>query len=217
MYLTNLFPIYPKMKNLLLILVSLLMAGVLFTSCGDDEKEDPKTFGKVILSHASFDAPAVDVYIDDAKAVNNVKLGDKTGYVDVEAGARRLKVTATGQTAEADKKLSFLVLNDNLAAPAAGKAHVRLVHAANAPTVNVVTVDASNAKTGTLLPNFAQYTHTEFIPLDAGTVRVALEAGEAIILPANLTLEAGKIYTVAAIGDPGATPSTLNYQIIQHN
>jgi hypothetical protein len=40
--------------------------------------------------HASPDAPAVDVYVDGARAFANLAFGDVTQYADVPAGERRV-------------------------------------------------------------------------------------------------------------------------------
>ena len=55
---------------------------------------------KVRVLHASPDAPAVDVYLDDAKvdALTNVPFGAISSYLDVPAGNHNVKVYATGDT-----------------------------------------------------------------------------------------------------------------------
>ena len=54
----------------------------------------------VRVLHASPDAPAVDVYLDDVKvdALTNVPFGTISGYLDVPAGDHNVKVYATGTT-----------------------------------------------------------------------------------------------------------------------
>jgi hypothetical protein len=100
------------------------------------------------------------------------------------------------------------LVEDNLAAPASGKAHIRFFHLSpDAPGVDVGVLNGS-----TFTPVFANRsfetqtsaaTNAAFTPVDAGTytfqVRVAGTSTVALNIP-GVTLEAGKIYTVFARG-----------------
>ena len=176
---------------------------------------------KVRVVHASPDAPAVDVYVDGAKVLTNVPFFTASDYLDVPAGEHRFQVTPTGQpadkavidakaTVEAGKaytvaatgkvaEIKATILADNLAAPAAGKAHVRVVHASpDAPAVDI------KVKGGpTLIANLAFPKDSGYNPVDAGTYDLAVNvAGTdtvALDLPGT-TIEAGKIYDIFAVG-----------------
>ncbi len=200
--------------------MTVVLAVSLFTlsSCEDDEKI---TYANVLVTHASPDAPGVDLLIDDVK-VNTQPLTypDNTGYLDAETGTRNIKVNVAGTSTtvingnldlEVDKyysvfavdqvsEITGLVLEDDLTMPAAGKAHVRFVHLSpDAPAVDVA-VASSGA---VVFSDIAFKESTAFTPLDAGTynldVRVAGTTTVALVLP-PVTLEAGKIYTVFAKG-----------------
>lgn len=196
---------------------------VTFSSC---KKEEDKTYAKVLVTHASPNAPGVDLLVDGAKQ-NSAALTfpNNTGYLSVESGARNIKVNVSGTTTtvinadlnleegknysvfavDSVSKISAVVLTDDLTAPAAGKAHVRFVHLSpNAPAVDVAV-----AATGAVVfGNKAFKEYTAFTPLDAGSynldVRVAGTSTVALTLP-TITLEAGKIYTVFAKGFLGGT------------
>jgi hypothetical protein len=213
------------MKKQLSILASALLFStvVLFSSC---KKEDDHEHAQVMVIHASPDAPGVDLLIDDMKK-NTAALTfpGNTGYLELEAGTRNVKVNVTGTTTtvieanlaltkdmsysvfavDSVSKIAPLVLTDDLTAPAAGKAHVRFVHLSpDAPAVDVAV-----ASTGTVVfGNKAFKEYTAFTPLDAGVynldVRVAGTTTVALVLPA-ITLESGKIYTVFAKGFLGVT------------
>lgn len=212
---------------------AMLIASVLtISSC---KKEDEKKFAKVSVTHASPNAPGVDLLIDNSK-VNSAALNfpSSTGYLDVEAGSRNVKVNASGTTLtvidanltlEEGKNYSVfavnnlasiepLVLVDDLTSPATGKAHVRFVHLSpDAPMVDVA-VDGGAVVFG----NKAFKEYSAFTPLDAGNydleVRLAGTNTVALDLPV-ITLEAGKIYTVFARGyaTPGSSPA-LGAEII---
>jgi len=208
------------MKKTISIFASVILAVSLFTlsSCEDDEKI---TYANVLVTHASPDAPGVDLLIDGIK-VNTQPLTypSNTGYLEAETGTRNIKINVAGTSTtvingdidlEADKyysvfavdqvsEISVLVLADDLELPAAGKAHVRFVHLSpDAPAVDVA-VASSGA---VVFPNIEFKESTAFTPLDAGTynldVRVAGTSTVALVLP-PIALQAGKIYTVFAKG-----------------
>ena len=123
----------------------------------------------------------------------------------------------------------FLVVEDNLAVPAAGKAHVRFFHlAAGAPAVcvNVAGSPTSlfanrsyrsvSTGSGASLVNFANFT-----PVDAGTyafeVRTGSATGSVALSVPGVTLTAGKIYTIYANGLLRSTATPLNAGIVVHN
>lgn len=195
---------------------------VSFSSC---EKEEEKTFANVLVTHASPDAPGVDLLVDNSK-VNSSALAfpSNTGYLKVESGARNIKVNAAGTsttvinadlTFEENKnysifavdsvsKISAIVLTDDLTAPASGKAHVRFVHLSpNAPAVDVA-LDGG----AVVFANKAFKEATAFTPLDAGSydLEVRVAGGSTVALDLDpITLEAGKIYTVFAKGFLGGS------------
>lgn len=208
------------MRKAISIFVSVILATSVFTltSCDDDAEI---TYANVLVTHATPDAPGVDLLIDDVK-VNTQPLTypNNTGYLDAETGTRNIKVNVAGTTTtvingdldlEVDKyysvfavdqvsEITALVLVDDLTMPAAGKAHVRFVHLSpDAPAVDVA-VASSGA---VVFSDIAFKESTVFTPLDAGTynldVRVAGTSTVALVLP-PITLQAGKIYTVFAKG-----------------
>lgn len=203
---------------------ALLLASILVLSSCD--KDDDKTYADVMVTHASPDAPGVDLLIDNVKK-NSAALTypNNTGYLETESGTRNIKVNVAGTTTtvinadlmltkdvnysifaiDSVSKISAIVFEDDLSAPAAGKAHVRFLHLSpNAPAVDVAVASSGAVVFGDV--SFKE--GTAFTPLDAGTynldVRVAGTSTVALVLPA-ITLEAGKIYTVFAKGFLGGT------------
>lgn len=96
------------------------------------------------------------------------------------------------------------------AAPLAGNAYVRVVHAAPAaPDVDVY-VDGSK-----LLTDFKFATVTGYVPLAAGEHEIDVTptgkmASDAVIKQ-KVTVNEGVNYTVAAIGDSGTTPALVAF------
>lgn len=209
--------------------------------CGDDDDNPmaPNTPGtaRVMAVHASPDAPAVDLLVDNAVAGSGLAFPNATSYLTVNSGTRNVKVNVAGTSTTALQanlpvaagtnttvfavdslsNISALVLSDDLTTPAAGKAHVRFVHLSpNAPAVDVAVAGGA-----VLIPNKAFKEFTPFTPLDAGTydleVRVAGTGTVVLSLP-GVALTAGKIYTVWAKGFVGgAGAQALGAQIILNN
>jgi hypothetical protein len=120
-----------------------LVLGLVTTALADGHQ------ARVRVVHASPDAPAVDVLVNDGAAFTNAPFKGITDYASLDTGTYNIKVVPTGATEpvviEADLALEAkdytvvavglleniepLVLIDNNSAPAAGKAHVRFVHA----------------------------------------------------------------------------------------
>lgn len=177
---------------------------------------------KVRVVHASPDAPAVDIYVDGAVAVQGLEFGAATGYVDLPAGAHTFEVRPAGAAADSAAVITAdatvdanswytiaavgLLANiapqiyvDNVTAPEAGKAHVRVIHASpDAPAVDVAVTGGPVLFSNLAFPNAAEY-----LPVDAGTydleVRPAGTTDVALAVP-GVGLEAGTVYTVVAIG-----------------
>jgi len=210
------------MKNLIYALAISLTA---FTFIGCDDEETPVTptplpsNSLVKVVHASPDAPGVDLLVDNTVAGTNLTFPNNTGYLTVPSGTRNVKVNVTGtMTTVIEANVPFmqasnysvfavnsvsniepLLIEDDLTAPAQGKAHVRFIHLSpDAPAVDITLTDGT-----VVFGNRAFKDFTAFTPLDAGSydlqVRVAGTPNVALDLP-GITLEAGKIYTVFAKG-----------------
>ncbi len=223
------------MKKLIGMITALAVVSLTFTSC---KKDDAKGKANVMVVHASPNAPSVDVLVNNSK-VNSAPLAypSNSAYLQVEEGTQNLKVNVSGTSTtvinadvpftkdknysvfaiDSVSKISALVLEDNLAAPAAGKSHVRFVHlSANAPAVDVAVAGGA-----VLFGAYEFKDFSEFTPLASGTynLEVRLAGTSTVVLPLpNITLTAGKIYTIFAKGFVGGTGAeALGAQIIVNN
>jgi hypothetical protein len=212
-------------KNFLALTSATLFISLVMLSSCKKEEEVTKSYAKVLVTHASPNAPGVDLLVDNSKQ-NTAALSfpSNTGYLQVEAGTRNIKVNVSGTSTtvinadlplskdqnysvfaiDSVSKISALVLTDDLTAPASGKAHIRFVHLSpNAPAVDVALAGGA-----VVFGNKAFKDYTAFTPLDAGTynleVRVAGTTPPVLPLP-GIVLQAGKIYTVFAKGFLGGT------------
>jgi hypothetical protein len=179
---------------------------------------------RIRIVHASPDAPNVDIWVDGSVAVSNLAFNTATDYIALAPGDYDIAVTPTGGTvadAVIEAKLTLaasmdytvaavgqvaaiapLVLEDNNAAPASGKAHIRVVHASpDAPAVDIAVAGGP-----VLLTDLAFPTASDYLPVDAGTYDLAVRptGTETSALDINgFVADAGTIYTVFATGLAG--------------
>jgi hypothetical protein len=184
----------------------------------------------VRVLHASPDAPAVDVYLDDTivDALTNVPFGTISGYLDIPAGDHNIKVYATGTntgavidadvtvaagqryTIAATNALASItaqVLADN-PTPSCATAQVRVVHfSADAPAVDIATSGAAPADA--VVKGLAYPNASDALALPGGSydleIRLAGTTTVALALP-GVAVEACRSYSVFAIGS-AATPA----------
>lgn len=185
---------------------------------------------RVRVLHASPDAPAVDVYLDDVRvdALTNVPFATISGYLDVPAGDHNVKVFATGTTTDpvidadvtvaagarytiaatsAVASITAQVLEDK-PAPDCDSATVRVVHfSADAPAVDVATTGSAPADA--VVKDLSYPNATGYVALPAGTydleVRLAGTTTVALPLP-GVAIKDCDAYSVFAIGS-AASPA----------
>ena len=231
--------LYIMTKNIFKTTTLFIAAAIItFSSC-TKKNDDTMFYSSLSVTHASPDAPAVDIYIDNSKVTTTpFSFSNTTGYLkNIISGKRNIKVNVAGTTTnvinaditfdgnknyslfaiDSVSKLSTILTVDDLTTPAAGKAHVRFIHLSpDAPAVDIAVVGGP-----VVFPNSSFKNVSAFTPLGAGTynleVRVAGTTNVALTLP-SITLESGKIYTVYAKGFLGGTGAqALDAGIIVNN
>jgi hypothetical protein len=214
------------MNKLLIAALGAILATVMIAGSASAQTGN----ARLRVLHASPDAPAVDIYVDGSKAVSNLAFGSITDYVSVPAGNHAIKVfpasaNGTGTpvidvpslavesgkdytVAAAGKVASIepVVFTDNNAAPAAGKAHIRVIHLSpDAPNVDIYAAGA-----GVVVPNLPFKSASAYLPLNAASydleVRAAGSSTAVLSLPGT-KLEAGKVYTAWAVGLAAGQPA----------
>jgi hypothetical protein len=178
----------------------------------------------VNVIHASPDAPAVDVYVDGTQALTGLEFGAASGWVALPAGEHQVQVVPTGaEPADAviDATLTHeegaayevaavglvaeiqaQVFPANLSMLGEEEARIRVVHASpDAPAVDVAVTGGD-----VLVPELAFPEASDDLTVPAGSydleVRVAGTEDVALPLP-GVTLEAGMVYSVYAVGQVG--------------
>jgi len=146
-------------KRLPLLLAA--AGGLAVGGCNEDTTVPVIDEAEILAVHAAADAGRVDILVDNEVIGGDLALGEHADeYEHVNEGARRIRVTAVGDTAtkifdgtdslDKDKLYTLFVVNDTLGAygtvlfedqlndPVAGKAHVRIAHMIpDAPSVKL--------------------------------------------------------------------------------
>lgn len=206
------------------------------TSCSDDDNIKTGESVNVKIVNAAETSPAQDVYIEDTKVNSSaVAYLESTNYIttpnsgndrniefrtagsaDVfereDADLRSNKnytlfLTGTGSSADIE------VVEDDLTAPASGKAKVRFVHVSSGSSEKV---DIYSGTTK-VLAGAERGDVTNFVALDAGlrAIGVTTAGNTDVNSIKSLTiqnLEAGKIYTILVYGS-----TDVNARVIAHN
>ena len=174
----------------------------------------------VRVVHSSYDAPAVDVYIDDALVFEDLAYGESSGYGTVSEGDRTVKVVPAGEMAPAvieatlsltDTSYTVLAVNQltqiepifsmDKRASVSNKAKARFIHAsADAPAVDI---RVGSGDGPAVFSNVAFKDIEDYIEVDGGDYSfVVTPAGtNTEVFKYNpITLENGKVYTIVASG-----------------
>ncbi len=216
-----------KVNYFRILMVSLLALAIVACSDDSDNPIDPAPgTASVRVIHTSYDAPAVDILVDDNIAFSNLDYGAASVYADVEAGTRNIKVVPTGETApiviEADLDLQdgqeyTVYAVDQLSAinaivsaddrtPNNNKARVRLIHTApDAPSVDIKLDSGSGPAVFSDIPF---KTASDYIEVDAGTYTFVVTptgANDEVVVFDPIAVENGVSYTVVAHGTLDAT------------
>ena len=222
------------------ILVGLLAVLGLFAGCKED---DPPTYGNVWVMHAILDGPTVNVQVDGTTVESGLTYPNATdAYTQVEAGSRNVSVldgttelASTTVNVGTDKNHSVFAyrsnagthvltaVEDDLTAPASGKAHLRVVHLfRNVGSVDVGMVDGTSVTALSGLTGISYGNASAFRAFDAATFDLAVVGTTAsttvgaIAILQDQRLTAGKIYTLVIHGDLTVTGSNA-YTLFENN
>jgi hypothetical protein len=206
---------------------------------------------RVRAIHASPDAPAVDIYLDGAKVLTNVPFFTASSYLDVPTGSHQLQITANGaplsssvisttvsfETGRAysvaatgllspTNTLTGTIIPENLSAPAAGKAKIRVYHfSPDTPAVGVRVAGGGP----TLIPNLSFPNASDALEVASGPVSLEIFAvnGGTTLATLNVTLIPDTVYSFfvtgraaslsveSSISGPNGTP-LVYFPIVYH-
>lgn len=213
------------MKRLLCALAATVaVAGMVLAQSGG---------ARVRIVHASPDAPAVDIYVNGGKVLENLPFREYSEYLSLPAGTYtvEIKVTGTDTTVkqlsvpvQADKDYTaiavgyaggnqpgfdVMLLEDDNSAPADGRVKIRVAHTApGAPAVDVYVTTPFE----TLMGKEPVLTNVPFkaasgylsVPIGMYQARVAVAGTKTIAIDSHrLVTWGGMIRTVIAVDNKG--------------
>ena len=172
------------------------------------------------------------MYVDGKPKLRNVPFQAMSDYLTLAAGSHTFDVRATGAAATATPAITVSqdfaggktytvaaigalaeiqgkVFEDNLAVPAAGKARIRVIHSTPAAPL----VDVAVKGGAMLFPKLAFGTASDYAEVPAGSYEIEVrDAGKpAALLTKPVTLQAGGVYTVAAVPAANGAPNLRGF------
>ncbi|WP_256011360.1 DUF4397 domain-containing protein [Desertivirga xinjiangensis] len=221
-----------KNRGYFLALCLGLFSLVLLSSCNkndDDDFEQPDVSG-IKFIHSLPAQTSLDFYVDGQRATGAaLTVNQYTNYIGVYSRKSLIQAAVGGTSTEVfkdtidlvvDKGYSVfptykylskndsttsVILEDNLNAPASGKAKVRFLNLSRSATgVDFRIKDQTTNLSGARAYNQA----SEFMEMDPGSLTFeVLDAGTATVraTSAATTISSGKIYTIWTIGIAGGT------------
>jgi hypothetical protein len=187
----------------------------------------PPGDGMLRLAHLSPDTPAVDVYVDSVSSpgvgitLPGVGYGTVSDYQAVPPGTYAVSMRSAGKPADSPPVLSvtvdvpsdgartvaglgrfadlgLTVLDDDLTAPPAGSARVRLIAAAGSVGNVGASIGGTSVASGLAFATASDYVD---VPGGATTLQVTPDGGSASDLPVDLA--AGSTYSVLLLDRAG--------------
>ena len=215
-----------KQKTCLLFLLFAVLISS-FNSCAKGEESSVNVISLSVI-HASPGLPAIDFYYNGDRingdsiiaygdTIPNKFFNSGTASVVVKKYISSTTYISTSIEFESEKNYSFfiagkpnevtyLLTNDDLSAPASGKAKLRFINLSpDAPDLSF------KMDSGNLFGSMAFKSYSEFSLVDPGVHVISIHnsASGAKLAEQNLTIEAGKVYTVWAKGLSTTTESDL--------
>ncbi len=237
-------------------LLATLPAMLAFSACNNDDDNPAPQQGRVMITHvAAAVSGQVTAFVND-KQVGQLNYGQNSSYLGVDAGSPVFRINSGTQEvtkknldiavnqnysvfayspASAIGSAELISFSDDLTAPAAGQAKIRLIHlgtGVNSPVRLSVPALTAGAAPTDLTTDVAFGKASEFISVNAGSspdLRITTtDAQRTSILTVgdgsgsgsgSKKIEAGKIYTVLVrgIATPGAPTAQKPQAVIIAN
>ncbi|MEJ7694551.1 DUF4397 domain-containing protein [Daejeonella sp.] len=204
----------PYTINIFLFCTVLLTS---FTSCVKKNVQPPEQQSAVNVINATIGSQAITYSINGVKVLGVLNYTNESKYFITFPGSRNFEFAIDGQIGTIGSAIfelkqntyhsifisgepgaiNTLLTTDDLASPPAGKAKIRFIHlSSDAGQLILGTKSGAN-----LFPEQSYNKASPFIPLDQGVYDLQLKSSTGTLLvQANVTVAAGKIYNVWAKG-----------------
>ena len=213
----------------LALVAALALAAPAFAQGGED--------AQVRVAHLSPDAPNVDVYVNGEPVLTDVPYTTVSSYLSLPAGTQQVTVYAAGDTSSpvidapvelaaggaytiaavglvTDGSITAQVYQDDLRAPSAGNAKLRVIHASpDAGPVDVVPRGGDPLVTDLAFPEDTPYAE---VPAGSYTLDVnAAGSDQTVLTVPDAALASGGVYSAFAVGTVYA--DSLDVLLVQDN
>lgn len=212
------------MKTYKYVMLLIAITAMLFlTSCDDDDNNstDPDGSTQVRVIHASYDAPAVDILIEDEDDIENLAYGSSSGYAEIDDGMTEIMVVPAGaqEPVVIDVDLNLVDMGeytvfavgplaeieaiftlDNRESQA-DMAKVRFVHAS--PDAPAVDIKYDNGSVSTVFGNKSYKSISAYMSVPAMSYSfMVTPAGsdDVVVNFEAINVQAGNVYTILAHG-----------------
>lgn len=201
------------------ISTNVLLFGLALASCSKESA--PTAYSYLSIANVSPTLGTYNVYLDGTKANTSGALafGGTMAYMTMEAGDRVVKFTTESGTdillnktlnlevdgiysaflIDKEPKLELLLVKDNITNANTDKAYIRFIHLSpDAPALDLVLNESS-----TLVSGQSYKTASSFQPIEPKAYTFNLKytsSGNIAVQSQELTLEAGKYYTIISKG-----------------
>jgi len=210
----------------------------------DETADDEQATSYLRVVHASPDAPAVNVSVDNETVLSDVPFGAVSDYLSLQAGTYNVTVAAaedpdtvvfegevtldpasvttlaaSGEISE-DAATSFepVLISDTAVEPGDNESAVRVVHLSpDAPTVDITAADGEVV----LADNVSFQNASDYVTVPAGDYTVEIRAatedndGE-VVTTVDVSLENGTAYSAMAVGylNPDEAPADTPFEVL---
>lgn len=218
-----------------LFLLIIITVAALSSCKKDEDNKSANNMASIMVTNSAEGSASQDLMLDNATVSGStVAYAQSSNYLTVKSGDHQAKFVNSGSaTANATFNTSFqsgqhysiyytgdassssssyLVTQDDLSAPAAGKAKVRFIHLSSAAAS---TIDLGIAAGNKIVNGLAYKAASAYYTVDANTTFLLYASGSATVaLNMATTVQAGKIYTIYV---SGSSVATITYHVVAQN
>lgn len=209
-----------KIKKYIILLFALSIM-LFLVSCEDDDSTSPEGSAQVRVIHASYDAPAVDIWVEGNKEIEDLEYGMSSAYAELDDGMSQIMVVPAGaqEPVVIDVELDLVDMADytvfavgSLAniepiytvdnrASQTDMAKVRFVHASpDAPAVDIKYDDGS---VSTVFENKSYKSISAYMSVPAMSYSFMVSptgSDDVVVSFEPIDVQAGNVYTILAHG-----------------
>lgn len=239
----------PSKRHLAVVLAVLLVGStVAYAAAVDsnqvtDQHQDSQDTSYLRVVHASPDAPAVDVRVENETVLSNVSFGAVSDYLALPAGTYNVSILANGTetavfdgavtveprsvttvaasgevTQDGETPFEPVFFEDDAFTPGENQSALSVVHLS--PDAPAVDITAGNGSV-VLADNVSFQNASDYVSVPAGNYTVEIRPATAgnngsVVTTVDVSLEGGEAYSALALGylNPDDAPAETPFQVV---